>query len=65
MLANGQVEIFDVYVATLVWDEHPVRVMADAAATTLLIGMGLLQGFDLNIRAIDGGAVTIQRILHS
>lgn len=27
-----------------------------------LIGMGLLYGYELNVQAIDGGAVTITRI---
>ena len=62
LLANGQTETFDVYVATLLWDGQSLRVMVDAVDTDPLIGMSLLFGFDLRIANVDGGNVTIQRI---
>ncbi len=62
LLANGQTETFDVYVATLLWDEQSLRVMVDAVDTDPLIGMSLLFGYALHIANIDGGSVTIQRI---
>jgi clan AA aspartic protease len=62
LLANGQVDTFDVYVATLLWDGRPLRLMADAADTDPLVGMSLLHGYDLHIRNIDDGIVILQRI---
>jgi clan AA aspartic protease len=62
LLANGQTETFDVYVATLSWDGQPLRVMVDEADTDPLLGMSLLQGYDLCIQNLQGGVVTIQRI---
>jgi clan AA aspartic protease len=63
LLANGQLEIFDVYVATLLWDDQPLRIMVDAVETEPLVGMSLLFGYNLTIVNLDGGNVTIQRIV--
>ena len=62
LLANGQTETFDVYVATLLWDGQPLRVMVDEADTDPLLGMSLFHGYDLHIQNLQGGVVTIQRI---
>ncbi|MDQ3250650.1 MAG: clan AA aspartic protease [Chloroflexota bacterium] len=62
LLANGQMETFDVYAATLLWDGQSLRVMVDEANTDPLIGMSLLHGYELYIQNQDGGSVTIQRI---
>lgn len=62
LLANGQTETFDVYIATLLWDGQPLRVMVDAADTDPLLGMSLLHGYNLHIQNVADGIVTIQRI---
>jgi clan AA aspartic protease len=43
-LANGQVDIFDVYAATVVWDGDPIRIMVASADTMPLVGMKLMYG---------------------
>lgn len=63
LLANGQIEIFDVYIATLIWDREVRRVMVDAAETDPLLGMSLLNGYEMCIQNIINGEVTIQPIL--
>ena len=62
VLANGSVEQFDVYAATVVWDGTPRRVLVQAIDTAPLLGMALLVGYDLRARVIDGGAVAIEAI---
>lgn len=62
MLANGNVEQFDIYAATVVWDGTPRRVLVQAIDTAPLLGMALLVGYDLRARVIDGGAVAIEAI---
>jgi len=59
-LADGSEVPFDVYDVTVLWDGRPVRVEADAADTTPLVGMRLLDSHNLNIDVEDGGRVIIQ-----
>ena len=62
LLADGRDIIFDTYEATLLWDGQPRRVAVDAAAADPLIGMALLQGFELTMQVVDGGHVTIESL---
>ena len=62
VLANGQVNLFKVHVATLQWDGRPRRVAAQVLDSTPLIGMGLLVGYDLAARVLVGGRVVMSRI---
>lgn len=60
LLANGSEELFDIYGVTVLWDGQPRYVEADAADTTPLVGMSLLDGYDLHIQVAEGGDVAIQ-----
>lgn len=62
LLGDGRTEQLDVYAATVVWDGEPLRVMADAADIGPLIGMALMYGYELNIRNVEDGAVTLKRL---
>ena len=59
-LADGSEIAYDVYGATVQWDGRALYVEADAADSTPLLGMLLLDGHDLNIQVRDGGRVVIQ-----
>lgn len=59
-LADGSEVPFDIYDVTVLWDGRPVRVEADAADTTPLVGMRLLDSHNLNIDVENGGRVIIQ-----
>ncbi len=59
-LANGDVETFDVYDVTVLWDGMSRDIEADAVGPTPLAGMLLLDNHDLNIDVQDGGRVVIQ-----
>ncbi len=59
-LADGSEIAYDVYGATVLWDGQALYVEADAANSTPLVGMMLLDGQDLNIQVRDGGRVVIQ-----
>ena len=59
-LADGSEIAYNVYGATVLWDGQALYVEADAADTTPLVGMLLLDGHDLNIQVRDGGRVVIQ-----
>ena len=60
LLADGRDSIFDIYEATVVWDRRRRRVPVDAADTIPLVGMALMDGFELNAQIRVGGKVTIQ-----
>ena len=59
-LGDGSEVTFDVYDVAVLWDGQPKYVLADAADTTPLVGMRLLDRHNLNIDVEDGGRVVIQ-----
>lgn len=59
-LANGVTEIFNVHDATVLWDGTPRDIEADAVGPTPLVGMSLLDNYDLNIQVRTGGRVVIR-----
>ena len=60
LLADGSVQIFDVYATTVLWDGQPRTVETEGVDAQPLIGMALLQGCDLRIQVANGGRVTIE-----
>jgi predicted aspartyl protease len=62
MLRDGQVHVFEVYAATVLWDGQPRVVETDETDTIPLIGMGLLAGYEVRLQVIDGGLVTIEAL---
>ena len=59
VLANANIEQFDVYAATVIWDGQPRSIMVQAIDNVPL-GMALLIGYDLRVRVNVGGVVEIQ-----
>ena len=59
-LADGSEITFDVYAVTVLWDGQPRYIEADAAETTPLVGMQLLDRHSLYLEIEDGGRVVIQ-----
>ena len=59
ILADGRIEFFDVYVATVMWDGQPRTVEVEAADTEPLVGMSLLDRHALRIDILSSGVVTI------
>ena len=60
LLANDTEVDFDVHHVTVLWDDQPRDIEADATGSTPLVGMLLLDGHDLNVQVRDGGRVLIQ-----
>lgn len=59
-LANGSEVTFEVFGATLLWSGQSRSVAVNSADITPLIGMALLENYDLNIKVREGGRVLIQ-----
>jgi clan AA aspartic protease len=62
ILANGNVEQFDIHAATVVWDGVPRPVLIQSIDTAPLLGMALLVGYDLRVRVAVGGSAQIEAI---
>jgi clan AA aspartic protease len=60
LLADGTTSLFDIYEATVLWDGAPRRVAVDTADIDPLVGMRLLDGYELTVQAIVGGQVLIK-----
>ncbi len=59
-LANDDQVEFNVHNVTLLWDDEPREIEADATGSTPLVGMLSLDGHSLNIEVESGGEVVIQ-----
>jgi len=58
-LADGNVVVFDVYKATVVWNGTRRVVPAYASDSSYLIGTALLYGSELRVTVVENGTVTI------
>ena len=63
LVGDGTIQVFDLYEAILIWDDDEVVVEVATAETEPLMGMSLIYGHDLRIEAIEGGAVTIEKLI--
>ena len=61
-LGDGTSCIFEVYIATVIWDGAYRLIDINESETGPLIGMRLLRGYDLRIQTIEGGLVTIEAL---
>lgn len=59
ILGDGSLCVFNVYEASVIWD-GPIRTIeTNESEADPLVGMGLLEGYELKIQAVAGGLVTI------
>jgi clan AA aspartic protease len=58
-LGDGSRRTFDVYRGTVIWDGQLRVIEINASDTTPLVGMALLEGFELRVQAYEGGSVAI------
>ncbi len=59
ILADGSVDVFDVYAVSVLWDGRLRAVEVEAADTDPLVGMSLLDCHSLRVDVQIGGIVTI------
>jgi len=62
VLGNGEVHLFDVYEGSIIWDGQVKTIEINESNSDPLIGMSLLEGYELRIESIAGGSVTIQAL---
>ena len=61
-LADTSQRLLDIYRLTIVWDGEQREVDVLAIDSAPLIGMSLLDGYDVRIQAVEGGSVSIERL---
>ncbi len=62
ILADGSDCIIRFYEAGIVWDGRSRLILVAETESEPLVGMALLSGYQLNMRVVDGGQVTIRRM---
>jgi clan AA aspartic protease len=62
LLGDGSIHLFNVYESCVIWDGQVRTIEINDSEADPLIGMGLLEGYELRIEAIPGGTVTIQTL---
>jgi clan AA aspartic protease len=62
LLADGSESVFDIYEATVDWDGEARRIPVDEAETVPLVGMSLLEGYELTVPVQRGGNVTLRAL---
>ena len=60
ILGDGSVCMFNVFEASVLWDGQVKSIEINESETEPLVGMGLLEGYELNIQGFAGGLVTIK-----
>jgi len=55
LLADGRESLFDIHEALVIWDGLPRRVLVDTAETDPLLGMALLEDYELRVQVRSGG----------
>jgi clan AA aspartic protease len=61
-LGDGSEVTFEVYAAKVIWDGKYRYIPVNEAETDPLVGMSLLYGYDIRIRVVEGGSVTIEPV---
>ena len=59
VLGDGSLCMFNVYEALVIWDGQVRSVEINESEADPLVGMGLLEGYELKIQAVAGGLVAI------
>ena len=59
LLADGRERLFDVHEAMIEWDGQPRRILVDTAETDPLLGMALLEDYEMRVQVRPGGGVFI------
>ena len=62
VLGVGCTQRFDVYSTRIIWNAKFRPIKANEADTDLLVGLGLLYGYQMCIQVKDGGSVKIRSL---
>ena len=61
-LADGSETAFNIYEGLVLWDTRRRRIPVDESECTPLVGMSLLEGYELKMQVCRAGKVTIKAL---
>lgn len=62
VLGDGSECVFDVYEAVVVWDGILLSIPVDEADSEPLLGMSLMEGYQLTMQVFEGGQVELRKV---
>lgn len=62
ILGDGSECIFNVYEAVVVWDDTSLRIPVDEADAEPLVGMSLMEGYQLTMQVFEGGQIELRKV---
>lgn len=62
ILGDGSECVFNVYEAVVVWDETLPTIPVDEADSDPLVGMSLMEGYQLTMQVFEGGRVELRKV---
>ena len=62
ILGDGSECVFNVYEAVVVWDGDYLTIPIDEADSEPLVGMSLMEGYQLTVQVIEEGSVEICKV---
>jgi clan AA aspartic protease len=62
ILGDGSECVFNVYEAVLVWDGSFLTIPIDEADSEPLVGMSLMEGYQLMVQVFEGGRVELSKV---
>ena len=62
ILGDGSECVFNAYEAIVVWDGDPFTIPVDEADSDPLIGMSLMEGYQLTVQVFEGGLVELSKV---
>lgn len=60
LVGDGSRQVFDLYAATVLWDDVPRRIQVASTETEPLLGIAMILGHELRIQVVHDGAVAIE-----
>jgi clan AA aspartic protease len=62
ILGDGTECVFDVYEAVLLWDGNMLTIPIDEADSEPLVGMSIMEGYQLTVQVFEGGHVELIKV---
>jgi clan AA aspartic protease len=62
VLGDGTECVFDVYEAVLIWNGNMLTIPIDEADSEPLVGMSLMEGYQLTVQVFEGGHVELIKV---
>ena len=62
ILGDGSECVFNVYEVVVIWDDTLLTIPVDEADAEPLVGMSLMEGYELKMQVSEGGLVELSKI---